>query len=171
MRGDFLDKLQSKRLSYRRFKETDLEDLFNILGDPVVCQYLPGSEVYTKEQVGKWLNYFIKSFNADKQHYIYAVTQKESDKVIGYCGCAYIDEYKCDEIKYFLNKDFFGQGLATEMAFRMKQLAKDVGLKHVVGLSDIHNIGSQKILEKIGYKYVENVSLWGSMLKYYELDL
>ena len=57
------------------------------------------------------------------------------------------------------------------MAFEMKKVAKLLGLKHLVGLADINNIPSQKVLEKIGYEFKEVVEHWGSTLKYYELKL
>ena len=136
-----------------------------------VCKFLPGDKPYTKEQVTKVLDYFVKTFVIENKNLHYAVEKKGTKEFIGYCGCSYIEEYKCNEIEYFLNPKFFGRGYASEMAFVMKDVAIELGLTSVVGLADRHNIPSQKILEKIGYVYQSDVVHWGLELKLYRLGL
>lgn len=166
-----LKQLSSERLEYRGFTESDYDDLNEILGNEEVCRYLPVSGVYTKEQVQRVLNYFIKTFVIEEKNLHYIVTLKGTDTVIGYCGCSYIKEFECNEIEYFLKPQFFQKGYASEIAFKMKEVASSLGLKHLVGLADINNIPSQKVLEKIGYQYIDVRILWGSTLKYYQLAL
>lgn len=161
----------SARLSYTPFQESDFDDLYRILSNPIVCQYLPGVESYTKEQVQKYLMYFMKTFDESTNQYIYAIRKRDASNIIGYCGCAYINEFSCNEIKYFFHPDAFGQGYATEAALRMKQLAQEVGITHLVGLADIRNKASMRILEKIGYVYQETISIWGETMAYYTLNL
>ena len=163
--------LTSERLRYRRFNEEDFADLYRILGDPIVCLYLPGVTQHTEEHVRKYLAYFIRTFDSETHQYIYAITCQDAEEVIGYCGCAYVKEFECNEIKYFFRPDQFGKGYATEAAKRMKQLAQDDGLTHLVGLADIRNIPSQRILEKIGYIYQKTIPLWGETMKYYTIKL
>ena len=163
--------LESTRLTYEPFKESDFDDLTDILTDSVVCEYLPGDTPYSVEMVKRWLNFFINSFSVEKKNLIYAIRIKGKDKVIGYCGCNYVAEFEANEIKYILNKNYFGFGYATEAATTMKLLAKELGLSFLVGLADIGNIPSQKVLEKIGYEYQKTVELWGATLRYYELHL
>ena len=163
--------LESSRLTYTPFQESDFDDLVDILTDPVVCEYLPGDTPYSVEMVKRWLSFFINSFSVEKKNLIYAIRIKGKEKLIGYCGCNYVTEFETNEIKYILNKDYFGFGYATEAASTMKVLAQNVGLTFLVGLADIHNIPSQRVLEKIGYEYQKTVELWGATLRYYELHL
>ena len=79
----------------------------------VVCEYLPGDKVYSLEQVKKVLNYFIKTFIVEKKNLHYIVSLKGTNRIIGYCGCSYIPEYKCNEIEYFLKPSFFNNGYAS----------------------------------------------------------
>ena len=166
-----LEKLESKRLFYRPFEERDFEDLYEILGSEEVCRFLPVKPSYTKEQVERVLMYFIKTFLIEKKNLHYAVVLKDTNEFIGYCGCSYIKEYDCNEIEYFLKPKYYGHKYASEMAFQMKEVAVLLGLKDLVGLADINNIPSQKILEKIGYEYVEDVSHWGADLRLYKISL
>jgi len=166
-----LVKFNSERLDFRAFEEKDFNDLYAILGNEEVCEYLTGDQTYTEEQIKRLLDYFIKTFVIEKKNLHYAVTLKDTNEFIGYCGCSYIKEYECNEIEYFLKPVYFGKGYASEMAKMMKGVAINLGLKHLVGLADINNIPSQKILEKVGYKFDSVVEHWGLKLKYYTMDL
>ncbi len=166
-----MENLESKSLIYRGFRESDYEDLYEILGSEEVCKYLPIEKSYTTEQVRKVLDYFIKTFIVEKKNLHYIVSNKDTNEVIGYCGCSYIKEFNCNEIEYFLKPRFYGNKYATEIAFKMKEVATLLGFEYMVGLADIENIPSQKILEKVGYEFKEVVELWGSTLRLYELNL
>ena len=166
-----LNSFQSDRLNFRPFCENDLGDLVSILSNKQVCEYLPGENPYTHEQVSRVLNYFIKTFIIDKKNLHFICSLKGTNTVVGYAGCSYIIEYDCNEIEYFLKPDYFGNGYASEMAFEMKKVAIELGLTHLVGLAHIDNIPSQKILEKIGYEFKNNVEHWNCPLKYYELNI
>lgn len=149
--------LTSNRLEYRKFTHDDFDDLYEILGNEEVCKYIPGPVKFSREHVSKWLDFFINEFSLENRNFIYAVTLKGSNQVIGYCGCSYIREFERNEIKYFLNERYFRRGYGLEMAYRMKHLAQDAGFKFLVGLADVNNEASCKILEKIGYKFKENI--------------
>jgi len=167
---DFLQ-MQSQRLAYQPFQPYDYDDLVKILSNPMTCQYLPGETVYTKEQIQKWLQYFINSFSIEKKHVIYAIRLHQQPTIIGYCGCNFVPEFHTNEIKYIFHPDYFGKGYATEAAMQMKEIAQAFGFEKLVGLADIENIPSQKILEKIGYEYQTTMDIWGGTMKYYELQL
>ena len=163
--------LSSTRLKYRLFKNEDFTDLFEILGNDNVCEYLPGETTFNPQQVQKWLDHFINSFSVDKPNLIYALTFNNSDKVIGYVGLAYVKEFEKNEIMFAINEDYWHQGIASEAAQRMKELAKELNLNEIIALADIDNIYSQKVLLKLGYKYLETIELWGLTLKYYNLNI
>lgn len=166
-----LDAFESERLFYRAFTKNDFDDLFSILGNPKTCEYLPIKDCYNENQVNRWLDMFASNFSITRKNVTYAITLKNNTKVIGYAGCSYIKEFNCNEIEYVFNESYFGKGYASEAARKMKEVAIQLDLKKLVALADINNIPSQKILEKIGYTYIENKYLWGITLKYYELTL
>lgn len=166
-----LERLKTNRLVFRSFTEDDYDDLFLILNNEEVCRYLPGDKVYNADQVKGHLNYFIKTFKIEEKNLHYVVELKDTEEMIGYCGCSYIKEFNTNEIEYFLKPKYYNNGYASEMAFKMKDVAIELGFPKLVGLADINNIPSQKILEKLGYQFVSIVDLWGSKLNYYELVL
>lgn len=163
--------LESKRLKYTKFTKDDFADLYEFLSSEEVCRYLPGPKAFSKEQITRWLHFFIDSYDIDKPNLIYAVREKGGQKVIGYAGFAYVDEFQKNEIMYAFHKDVWGQGYATEAAFQMLDIAKSYNQKRIIALADTRNIASQKVLLKIGYKQKDQIKLWGSDLYYYELRL
>jgi ribosomal-protein-alanine N-acetyltransferase len=161
----------SKRLQYRPFKETDYDDLFAFLSTKEVCAYLPGEEPYNAVQVQKWLNYFIKTFDETKPNLVYAVSFVNELEVIGYVGLAYVKEFEQNEIMYAFHPKVWGKGYATEASYMMKELAQELKITKLIGLTDIDNIASEKVLRHIGYEFVKNLEIWGLEMKYFELDL
>jgi ribosomal-protein-alanine N-acetyltransferase len=82
-----------------------------------------------------------------------------------------VKEFNQPEIFYILDPIGWNQGFASETAFRMKELAMDLNIKYIIGLADIENIASQRVLEKIGYNKIEQLDLWGVTLFFYDMKL
>lgn len=163
--------LKSRRLIYRRFKKDDYFDLHQIMSNENVRKYLPGNGAFSEEQTSACLLSFKDSFSIDKPNLIYAIILKNTKKLIGYTGVAYVKEYALCEILYGFNETYWGNGYASESAITMKRLAKNIGIKKLIAFTDVNNLPSEKIITKTGYKYIETITLWGLILKYYELIL
>ena len=164
-------KLESNRLEYEKWQENDFDILKQILSNPKVCEYLPGDKNKTDDEINRWLNYFVQTFGNEKGTKIFKVKIKNADQVIGYCGLGYVKEFDKIEIMYGMNENFFQKGYGSEMSLRMKDLAIQQGIKHLIALADINNIASNRILQKTGYTKKEQINLWGLDLNYYEMDL
>jgi RimJ/RimL family protein N-acetyltransferase len=107
--------IYSERLCFRPFKEDEFDEMKEILGNPNVCEYLPGSKEKSDEEIKKWLAFFVKSFNDSLGNKIYAICLKDSGEVIGYGGLGYVKEFEQIEIMYGLKESDWGNGYATEV--------------------------------------------------------
>ena len=163
--------IESKRLYYRPFTNDDYDVLKEVLGDRVVCLYLPGETPFSDEVIHKWLDFYVKSFDTTKPNMIYALVNKETNEFMGYAGLAWVREFEKNEIMFAFSKRFWGKGYATEASARLKKLAEDIGLKELIALADVRNRASQRVLEKIGYDFVKEMDIWESTMKYYEMEL
>ena len=166
-----LKSIQSKRLSYRQFNDNDIDDLHEIMSNENVRLYLPGNGAFSKKQSTACLANFYNSFSLEKPDLTYAVILKETSKLIGYCGVAYIKEYDKNEIMYGFNEDYWHQGFASEASQMMKEVAIYLELQEIIAFTDVRNQASEKVIRKLGYKYHKTIDLWGLTLKYYELIL
>lgn len=163
--------MESKRIKYRAFTQDDFDALFEILNNDNVNRYLPSKKAVSKEGCQKWLDSFVKGFNPDKPNTVFALIDKENGKLFGYAGVAYLKEFDLCEIMYGLHEEYWGKGLATEAAYKMKDIAEDYGLHKIVALADPGNYGSNKILIKVGYELRDIINLWGMTLNYFEMEL
>lgn len=85
---------------------------------------------------------------------LYAVELKSNRKFIGYVGLHEIgfnaDSTPGIEIGWRLDADYHNQGLATEAAKDVHELAKQKGLSKLYSFTAKQNIPSERVMQKIG---------------------
>ncbi|MFL6514069.1 MAG: GNAT family N-acetyltransferase [Chthoniobacterales bacterium] len=72
-------------------------------------------------------------------------------QVAGYIAC--FPDGENMEVTYWLGRDFWGKGLATEALKRMLHLVAD---RPIFGRAASDNIGSIRVLQKCGFKIIGN---------------
>ena len=102
-----MDRILTERLTIRRFKETDMENLFRLLSDPEVMRYI--EPPYTREQTVSFLN----SVALRQAPLIWAVDDL-CDKFVGYVIFHPYDDSSY-EIGWLLRKEHWHKGYATEL--------------------------------------------------------
>lgn len=101
--------------------------------------------------------------------HFFAITEKESEKVIGLCGVGGIDyDRSKNEIFYHIGKDYWGKGYATEAAEAMLEYYfKQLGLTKLIGAVHPENKASIRVMEKIGLKRIGSISGLSEEHSYY----
>ena len=158
-------------LKYRPFQEQDKRFLVELLTEDAVCRYLPGNIGYPESKIGNVLYRFMNSYKEDKYYQVFLVADKTTNQPIGYCGIQPVAEFKKYEIFYAYIPSAWGKGYGTEASIAMRDLAKEIGLKELIALADIENLGSQKVLEKTGFIKQKKLHLWGLDMYFYEMKL
>lgn len=144
--------LETERLLLRRLVMDDLDALYKLYSDPEVRQYYPEG-VLNYEETREELEWFLNGHPKHPELGLWATIHKPSGKFVGRCGLLpwTIEGRHEVEIAYLLDKEFWGQGLASEGALAIRDYAfKKLGLPRLVCLIDPKNIASQKVAEKIG---------------------
>ena len=144
--------LETERLLFRRLVMDDLDALYKLYSDPEVRQYYPEG-VLNYEETKEELEWFLNGHPKHPELGLWATVHKPSGKFIGRSGLLpwTIEGRHEVEIAYLLDKEFWGQGLASEGALAIRDYAlKKLGLPRLVCLIDPKNIASQKVAEKIG---------------------
>ena len=146
--------VETERLTLRRIKISDAEDVFAYASRPETSKYLlwyPHEDIhYTK----KYLKLIDKRYSQGA-FYDWAVVDKESGKMIGTCGFTKIDAaHDRGEIGYVLNPDFHRKGLAPEAAEAVLRFGFEIlGLHRIEVRFMIENTASRKVSEKIGMTF------------------
>ena len=135
----------------------------HVFGDPDVMHF--GDGVQTKEWVKSWLQNCLERYYQTWGFGPYAVVEKDTQGVIGYCGLFYFPDVGGQpevEVGYRLARSAWGKGYATEAARAVRDFAfATLGIKRLIALIDSSNIASIRVAEKIGMHYEKDVMFEG----------
>jgi len=154
----------TERLSLRHFHILDREPIYrSVFGDPEVMRF--GDGVQTEEWVREWLHTCLERYHQTWGFGPYAVVERQSQEVIGYCGLFFFPDINGQpevEIGYRLARSAWGQGYATEAATAVRDFAFDtLGIKRIIAIIDPDNRDSIHVAEKIGMRHEQDVMLEG----------
>lgn len=122
---------------------------------------------------------FWDEFEASRERHAWptwaAYERSGTGAIIGWCGLLHgelSEVHGKPELQYMIAGDFHGKGYATEFARAVLQrAANDQVADSVVAMVDIPNVGSIKVLEKLGFKRTGQIHAYGSDEMYlYELS-
>ncbi|HHU71319.1 MAG TPA: GNAT family N-acetyltransferase [Clostridiales bacterium] len=149
-------RIETERLILRRYTIDDLQDLFEYLSDEKVVKYEPYKPMNIEEVKGN-LDWRISTDE------MIAVELKKTHKMIGnvYLGKR---DFNTLEIGYVFNKNYWGNGYATESCKALIDNAFSEGIHRIFAECDPKNSNSWKLLEKLGFQkeayFRQNVYFW-----------
>lgn len=158
--------LETNRLYLREMEQSDFNSLCKFLQDiEVMYAY---EHAFSNDEVQAWLDNQIRRY---KQYGfgLWAIIKKDTNECIGDCGLTYQDFNGKEvlEIGYHLQKKFWHQGFATEVAIACKEYAfNKLNANEVFSIIRDNNIPSQKVAIRNG------MTICGEFTKhYYNMDM
>ncbi|MDQ3799942.1 MAG: GNAT family N-acetyltransferase [Acidobacteriota bacterium] len=152
--------LETERLILRHWSVADADALFEICRDAEVMRYIGTRKPYaTRAEAEKFLHWAV-AYQKENGFCRWAVVEKASGKIIGSCGFAYPHGMPEIELGYLFDRAVWGKGFATEAARACLDYGfGKLGFREIIAITDLENIASQKVLEKIGFtqRGVENI--------------
>ena len=142
--------LETNCLILRDFKEDDFEAVHSYASNAENTKYMlfgPNDEDATRAFIQR----SIASNSKDPMStYVFAVELKETGKLIGACD---LSMHGDPEVGWILHRDHWGKGYGTEMGEALLKFGfEEHGLHRIIALCDVENIGSSRIMEKIGMR-------------------
>jgi ribosomal-protein-alanine N-acetyltransferase len=99
----------------------------------------------------------------------WALIDKVTGKLAGWCGFKYLEDTGEVEIAYGLAKEYWGKGLASEAASAaMEHGFEQLHLDRIVAVVWPENIASIRVLEKLGMR--RKATLYNGVMAYYRLS-
>lgn len=144
--------LLTPRLRLREFHPADWPDVHEYTADPEVFRYLP-SDAGTTADAHALIQWCREQAQVEPRlMYDLAVELTAEHKVIGWCRLAWReDELRQGEIAYLLNRHYWGQGLATELARELLRYGfEGLNAHRIFATARPANRGSWRVLEKVG---------------------
>lgn len=144
--------LETERLLLRQFILEDAPDFYDLNVDPEVTKYtgdgafehveaaanfIRNYHPYTTEGMGRW-----------------AVIRKSDSAYLGWCGLRFVPELGEVDLGYRFFKKYWGQGYATEASKACLDYGfNHLNLKTIVARAMQANIGSVRVMEKLGMQF------------------
>lgn len=140
----------TERLIARRWTDAEVESLLAVYGDEDAMRWVGDGTAITREQCEKWME--VTRANYEKRGYgMFALDEKESGEVVGFCGLVHPGGQAEPEVKYALHRSHWGRGLATEAVIGLIEygLTKH-SLTHIIATTAPANSASHRVLLKAG---------------------
>lgn len=162
--------IETERLFLSNFHAEDAEAFYRLNLDEDVMRYT-GDRPFASIAESRS---FIKNYN----HYArygygrWTVILKSNNMTVGWCGLKNHPEEGYVDLGYRLLKSHWGKGIATEAAMACVDYGFGViDLKSLVGRTAEENLGSIRVLEKIGMQFWKNAPCEGiEHSVYYKLN-
>jgi len=163
--------LTSDRLYLREFVPSDWENIYQLDSDPEVMKYLSQFAMDDKSDYPKIIERCIAYYHENPGFGVWAVIEKESDKFIGWFMLKKYKYSDDQELGYRLMKKYWNRGYATEMSLKLIEYSfLKKNLSKIVAITHPENIASQKVLKKIGMKYIKTIAFKEGDTFYFEIE-
>jgi ribosomal-protein-alanine N-acetyltransferase len=144
---------ETNRLLVRKLKKNDLKAFHKMQSNLLVMQYATG---ITKsiEAHALELDDLISKYNlVDNSFWIYAIVRKSDAVFIG--TVALIKNGDADEIGYRFLQEYWGNGFGTEVCKGIIEYCRKNKFIKLIAYAVDANIASNKILQKLDFKFVK----------------
>ncbi len=168
--------IESSRTYLRRFSMADLDSVAKMESDHDVMKSTGPGRALSRNESEERLVKIIDSEEMDLPLGIWAAILKENHKVVGWFMLKKTS-YDYPELGFMLSKKYWNKGLSTEVAQALINYGfESVKLEKIVAVTDLGNLASIKVLEKIGFNLKKSISCKKSdtdksvKLNYFELS-
>ena len=148
--------IDTQRLSLREFVLEDAEAVLKFNAHPEVMQYTGDESISSLEQASHLIS---ETWLADYKRYGYgrwALIHKTENKIIGFAGLKYLPELLKTDIGFRMLPQYWGRGFATEVSVAILNHGfEHYSLEQIIGIVQPENMGSAKVLQKIGMHWYQ----------------
>ncbi|MFC3927084.1 GNAT family N-acetyltransferase [Streptococcus caprae] len=142
---------ETQCLLLRPFAYKDQADFYEIAGNPENLAFIFPTQVTPQESLTFMVHYFMKEPLG-----VWAIEEKKSSKLIGAIRLENMDfNSQHAEVGYFIHKDYWGRGLASEALKNLTFLAfQELHLRSLAIITHKENLASQRVAQKAGFRLV-----------------
>jgi RimJ/RimL family protein N-acetyltransferase len=166
---------ETERLILREMLPEDEGGLFELDANHEVHRYLGNKPIHNIEQAREAIR-FIREQYIDNGIGRWAIIEKKTNKFIGWAGLKFVKEKINNHTNYYdlgyrLIKKYWGKGFATEAAIASLDYGFDkLELQEIFAMADKENIGSNKVLKKLGLKLMDTFEYDGVIHNWYHME-
>lgn len=146
-----LPTIESERLTLRKLRLTDADDMFEYASEPAVSRFMPWQAHHTTDDTREFIGLIRKGYE-DNKKLTWAIELKRENKMIGTIDfVSWLQKRQRAEIAYTLSHHYWGQGLMLEAAEALIDFGfKEMDLIKVEAPIMLDNQQSQRLADKLG---------------------
>ncbi len=142
---------ETQRLSLRPLEESDIDAVYAMRSDAEVMRFI--REPQKRSETVDWIRLVSSRWTKENIGFC-AVIEKKTGSFAGWCGLWKLKETEEIEVGYAVAKEFWGKNYAAEAAETfLKYGFEQLNFKKIVAVAVPENVGSRRVMEKIGMKY------------------
>ena len=152
--------IETQRLILRHLDSEDADFIFRLVNEPSWLRFIGDRGVKTIDDARGYIaNGPVDSY-ARHGFGLYMTELKDSATPIGICGLIKRDTLKDVDVGFAFLPEFWGNGYAYESAAAALEYAKTVvGLKRIIAITSPDNVGSIRVLEKLGLHLEQTIKM------------
>lgn len=156
--------LSTERLILRKLTNEDANSIYsNWANDPEVTKYMTWNAHKSIEDTKQILAIWLKEYKEPKT-IRYGIVLKENNELIGAIDVVgYIDNNPV--IGYCLSRKYWNQGYMTEACKALVDYLLAIGYKSILIEADERNVGSNRVIEKVGFNFTHKETKKRSNIK------
>lgn len=168
-----ITKLETDRLILKPVSLDDADFVLAVHNTPKFIQFIGDRNLRTLEDAE---NYIKNRFFPHYEKHGFGnclIVEKSSGKKVGAVGVFVRDGLDVPDIGFSFLPEFEGKGYGFEASLKlMKTVFQDFGLNKISAITTNENIASQKLIEKLGLKFIKMTKLPDDEveLRYYEIE-
>ncbi|MHA6483536.1 GNAT family N-acetyltransferase [Paenibacillus sp. strain BS8-2] len=146
--------METERLRLRPVTREDAEDMFRYCADPDVSEFTTWYPHQTMADTWGFIEHLTNKYT-NGELAPWGVEDKATSTFIGTCGFVHWSTaHASAELGYALSKEYWNKGLMTEAAKQIVDFGfRHMGLVRIEARCLVPNIGSAKVMEKLGMTY------------------
>ena len=161
--------LHTERLTLRPFTVADAEPLHALWTSPGITRFVWDGNTIPFEQTAGILERNEALF-AESGFGLWGAWARDGSRLVGFAGLWHFREPPELELIYGVADDLCGRGYATEEAAAVVEYAVEaLGMNVIRASTDAPNIASARVLDKLGFRFVDRRMVGRLDTRFYEL--
>lgn len=119
--------------------------------DPEMVHYITGGRPWTEEEIRRFADKQLTRF-AEDGYCRWKLVLQGGNAMIGFCGMGLLDGFDAPELGWWVRRDLWGQGLASEAAVEALRHARE-RVPRLISVAHKDNAASIRIMQKIGLHF------------------